>query len=97
MHNHHVDISQLKGISILYPDDFYEYAKVIIKIMDASGDFQRKHGIHAGIARPTIYGLARKFAATAGIDLSEKYVLDILKKRGFSTREALDIKGLRKW
>ena len=34
-----VDISRLKGIKILYQDDFYEYAKVVIKIMDAYGDF----------------------------------------------------------
>ncbi|MEM6801307.1 MAG: hypothetical protein AAF696_07870 [Bacteroidota bacterium] len=94
--NDYLDISQLKGITILYPDDFYEYARVVIKIMDAHGDFQRKQGKNVGIARPTIYGLARKFAATADLYFSEEYVLNILKKQGFSTREALVINDLNK-
>ena len=91
-----VDISRLKGIKILYQDDFYEYAKVAVKIMDAYGDFQRKQGKIAGIARPTVYGLARKFASTADLYFPEKYVLEILEKHGFSGKEVLDIKDLGK-
>lgn len=90
-----VYIDRLKGIKILYEDDFFEYAEVVIKIMDAYGDFQRAQGKIAGVARPTVYGLARKFASTANIYFSEKYVLDILKEHGFSGKEVLDIKELR--
>jgi len=92
----YTDIEQLRGIKILYKDDFYEYAKVVIKIMDAYGTYQREKGEYTGTARPTVYGLARKFASTANIYFSEKYVLDILEKHGLTGKEVLDFKELGK-
>jgi len=90
----YTDIERLRGIKILYEDDFYEYAKVVIKIMDAYGVHQRKRGEYIGTARPTVYGLARRFASTANLYFSDKYVLDILKEHGFSGKEMLNIEGL---
>ncbi len=90
----YVDIEELKGIKIFYEDDFYEYAKVVIKIMHAYGEFQRNQGKIAGIARPTIYGLSRQFASTANIYFSEEYIHTIMKKHKFSGREVLYIKEL---
>ena len=95
MTNEYLDIEQLKGIKILYENDFYEYAKVVIKIMNAYGDFQKQQGKIVGKARPTVYGLARKFANTADIYFSDQYVLDILEKQGLSGGEVLDIRGLK--
>ncbi len=89
-----VDINRLKDMKILYKNDFYQYAKVVIKMMDAYDHFERKQGKTVGMTRPTIYGLARKFATTANIYFSDQYVLDILKKHGFSGKEMLDMKGL---
>ncbi len=93
--NEYLDVSKLMGISILYPNDFYEFATVVVKMMDAYGHFQRSQGINAGIARPTVYGLARKFASTANIYFSADYVLERLKEHGLSTREILDLEELK--
>ncbi len=90
----YTDIEKLRGIKILYEDDFYEYAKVVIKIMDGYGMYQREQGEYIGTARPTVYGVARKFASTANLYFSGKYVLDILKKHGFTGKEVLNIEGL---
>jgi len=41
-HFGYTDIEQLRGIKIFYEDDFYEYAKVVIKIMDGYVMYQRE-------------------------------------------------------
>ncbi len=95
----YTDIEQLKGIKIFYENDFYQYAKIVIKIMDAHDEFQRNQNQNntTGISRPTIYGLARRFATTADSYFPEKYVLNILKKHGFTGKEVLNIKNLEKF
>lgn len=93
-HFGYTDIEQLRGIKIFYEDDFYEYAKVVIKIMDGYGVYQREKGEYIGTARPTVYGLARKFASTANLYFSDKYVLGILEQHGFTGKEVLNIEGL---
>jgi hypothetical protein len=94
MKDEYLDIEELKGVKILYENDFYEYAKVVIKMKDAYSDYQKQKGNITGKARPTIYGLARNFATTADIYFSDQEVLIILKKYGFSGQEVLDIKDL---
>ena len=86
-------IDKLKGVKIFYENDFYEYAKVTIQIRDAYETFQKLQGKSPGIRRPTIHGLAKKFATTVDDYFSAKYVHDILEGYGFTGREMLDIKG----
>lgn len=90
----YTDIEKLKGIKIFYENDIYEYAKVVIKIKDAYVDFQESQGKVVGIGRPTIRGLASRFALTVDNYFPEDYVLKILKQHGFTGKEVLDIKEL---
>ena len=85
-------IDKLKGVKIFYENDFYEYAKVVIQIRDAYETFQKSQGKSPGIRRPTIHGLAKRFAGTADDYFSAKYVHDILEGYGFTGKEVLDIR-----
>lgn len=85
-------IDELKGVKIFYENDFYEYAKVVIQIMDAYEAFQKSQGKYIGTRRPTVHGLAKRFARTADDYFSAKYVHNILEEYGFTGKEVLDIK-----
>ena len=75
----YIDISQLKGIRVLYENDFYELAKLVIKIKNAHDKIKGNV-----ISRPTINGLAKIYHNIIGYDydMDSDRILQIIKKNG---------------
>jgi hypothetical protein len=74
-----INLSELKGIKVLYENDFYELAKVVIKI-NAAND-KVKGNIES---RPTINGLATiySYIIIDNHDWNSERILSIVKNHG---------------
>ena len=75
MSNHKIQISELKGISILYNEDVYDLAQWLLRL-----DLARTTPTR--IPRHTIYGLANRYAYLTQMDKEE--VLQRLAQQGVS-------------
>ena len=74
-----IKLSQLKGISIYFKDDFYQTAKLVLKIYDG----RRKRLNESGVRRPTIHGMIRIFASLSNeCDPKTEFVeKEVLRKK----------------
>ena len=75
----YIKLSDLKGINILFENDFYELAKLSVKMNDAS---DKKRGNVE--SRPTINGLSNLYSyiiGSTGLFNSEE-ILNIVKNHG---------------
>ena len=75
-------VSHLKGISFRFEDDLYECAWLLLRLNEAKG--KGTNATH----RHTVYGLAREYAAMAGI--SESQVLTELERRKLPLRASVE-------
>lgn len=72
-----VRLSTLKGISIYFEDDFYEAAKLLLRLYDA----RQRHFNETGKRRPTVHGMIRSFADLTNVtDPRYDYVKDQIVK-----------------
>ncbi|MBN2089850.1 hypothetical protein JW964_09555 [candidate division KSB1 bacterium] len=82
-----IGLSKLKGINILYENDFYELALLVIKMNEASD--KRRGNIES---RPTVFGLARIYFDIIGntgyLDLDD--ILNIIKKHSLPENMSVD-------
>jgi hypothetical protein len=70
-------VSRLKGISIYYNNDLYDLASLMLKLNDARSNYEGSNSK----SRPTINGLAKRFAELINL-CSPDYapVMETIKK-----------------
>lgn len=81
-------LSKLKGIEVYYSDDLYEFARLMVKLMDARDSYERPDTK----SRPTVYGLVKQFAQL--IDPCyppTERVLAVVKKHGLPLDKAIEL------
>ena len=81
----HIELNALIGIKIFYENDLYEFAKVVLNIMDASDKIKG-----STISRPTIHGLAKYYSWICGEKISSDQVVEIAKQSGLNGNDAID-------
>src|SRR4051812_39595517 len=83
--NNRVEVSRLRGINILYEDDLYELATIVLKIMDATDS--RSGGV---ISRPTIHGLVKQYSFLCSDQIRPEQVVDIIVKHGLAIGDIIE-------
>ena len=81
------ELSKLIGIKILYENDLYEFAKVVLNIMDASD--KMANGTNT-ISRPTINGLSKKYAWICNEKITPDQILKIVMQHGLEGNDTID-------
>ncbi len=82
MNSNYKKLHDLHGIKIAYENDFYDLAKLVLNIMDATDKNRR--------TRPTINGLAKKYSWICGDKISSDQIIDIVKKSGLHGNDVID-------
>ena len=70
-------LSKLKGINVYCENDLHDFARLMLTVWDA-------HAAHHGqnsVSRPTVNGLARKFASFANVLQPDNDYVDALIAR----------------
>ena len=80
-----IELGKLRGITVAYEDDLYEFAEVVLKIMYSTDKMGRNT-----ISKPTINGLARDYSMICGEKISQNQILDIAKKNGLDGNDGVD-------
>jgi hypothetical protein len=83
--NNRVEVSRLRGIKILYEDDLYELANIVLKIMDAIDNLSG--GV---ISRPTINGLVKQYSFLCSDQIHPEQVVDIIAKHGLDIGDIIE-------
>jgi hypothetical protein len=73
-----VEVSRLRGITILYEDDLYELATIVLKIMSATDKLSE--GVVR--SRPTVTGLAKQYSLLCNGNIDSEGIGEILVKHG---------------
>lgn len=72
-----ISINRLKGISVYLENDLYEYALLMLKLIDARQKYEKSNAK----SRPTACGLAHGFAAMINrLEPDYDLVLKVIKK-----------------
>lgn len=82
-----IELSKLIGIKVSYENDLYEFAKVVLNIMDASG---KMNSGEKTISRPTINGLAQNYSLVCGRKVTSDQIIKIVKKYGIKGNDTVD-------
>ncbi len=85
VHSDYIELSKLTGIKIFYKNDLYEFAKVVLNIMDAS---DRIKG--STISKPTIHGLAKYYSLICGEKINSDQIVEIAKQYGLNGNDGID-------
>jgi len=80
-----LELNKLRGISIVYENDLYEFAGVVLKITYGVVKMGRKT-----ISKPTINGLVKYYSMICGQKLTQNKILDITKKSGLDGNDTID-------
>ena len=70
-----LELNKLLGISIVYENDLYEFAELVLKIMYSVDKMGRKT-----ISKPTLNGLVQYYSMICGQKLTQNKILDVAKK-----------------
>ena len=81
------ELSKLIGIKILYKNDLYEFAKIVLNIMDASDKIT--NGTRT-ISRPTINGLSKKYSWICGEKVTSDQIIKIVMQHGLKGNDSID-------
>jgi hypothetical protein len=84
--NNWVEVSRLRGISILYDDDLHELANIVLKIMDATGKLSEG----GAISRPTINGLAKYYCVLCAGKIDSEKIIEIIGKHGLAMGDIIE-------
>ena len=87
--NNCVKLSRLRGIKILYEDDLYELANIVLKIM-AAIDKLSEGGI---MSRPTINGLAKHYCFLCNGKIDSERIVEIIVKHGLDIGDVIEFDG----
>ncbi len=68
-----IEIDYFRGINILFENDFYELALVMLKIMDGMQSYENV------ISRPSINGVASQYSFICGGKIDSKHIVDIVQ------------------
>lgn len=81
----YLEVSKLRGINVVYENDLYELARLVLNIMDATGKINGN-----GISKPTINGLAGYYSMISNQTISSKQVIEVAKKNGLHGNDGID-------
>ncbi|MEA3416633.1 MAG: hypothetical protein U9R02_10860 [Thermodesulfobacteriota bacterium] len=81
------ELSKLRGIKILYENDLYEFAKIVLNIMDAS---DKMNVGTKTISRPTINGLSKKYSWICGDKITSDQIIKIVMQHGLKGNDSID-------
>jgi hypothetical protein len=84
--NNRIEIRRLRGIKILYEDDLYELANIVLKIMDATDDLSGGRVI----SRPTINGLSKQYSFICSDQIHSEQIVDIIAKYGLDIGDIIE-------
>jgi hypothetical protein len=84
--NNRVALSRLRGITILYEDDLYELANIVLKIMVAT-DKLSDIGI---MSRPTINGLAKQYSFLCSGKIDSERIGESIVKHGLDLGDIIE-------
>ena len=87
IHFDRFELSKLIGIKIFYENDLYEFAKIVLNIMDASDNITNGTRI---ISRPTISGLAKKYSWICGEKITADQIINIVMQHGLNSNDTID-------
>ena len=87
--NNHVPVSRLRGITILYENDLYELANIVLQIMSAA-DKLSETGI---ISRPTINGLAKQYSFLCSGKIDSAWISESIAKHGLDMGDIIEFDG----
>jgi len=71
----YLELNDLRGITIFYKNDFFDFAEVVLKIMYGIDKMVKNR-----ISKPTINGLAGNFSNICGEKVNKHMILAIAKK-----------------
>ena len=80
-----LELNDLRGITFFYENDFFECAKVVLKIVYGIEKMDKNI-----ISKPTINGLAGNFSNICGEKVNKHMILSIAKKRGLNGNDTID-------
>ena len=80
-----LELNDLREIAIIYENDFFEFAKVVLKIVYGIEKMDKNI-----ISKPTINGLAGNFSNICGGKVNKHMILSIAKKRGLNGNDTID-------
>lgn len=80
-----LELNDLREIAIIYENDFFEFAKVVLKIVYGIEKMDKNI-----ISKPTINGLAGNFSNICGEKVNKHMILSIAKKRGLNGNDTID-------
>ena len=80
-----LELNDLREIAIIYENDFFEFAELVLKIMYGIDKMVKNR-----ISKPTINGLAGNFSNLCGEEVNKHMILSIAKKRGLNGGDIID-------
>ena len=80
-----LELNDLRGITIIYENDFFEFAELVLKIM-----YEIDKTVKNRISKPTINGLVGNFSDICGEKVNKHMILSIAKKRGLNGGDIID-------
>jgi len=80
-----LELNDLREIAIIYENDFFEFAELVLKIMYGIDKMVKNR-----ISKPTINGLAGNFSNICGEKVNKHMILSIAKKRGLNGNDTID-------
>ena len=86
MNSENIELNKLKGITVAYENDFFEFATLVLKILYATDKIDGNNTI----SKPTINGLARNYSIICGYKISQNKILSIAEKNGFDGNDSID-------
>jgi hypothetical protein len=84
--NNHVAISRLRGITILYENDLYELANIVLKITNAA---DKLSGIGI-VSRPTINGLAKQYSFLCSGKVASERISENIVEHGLDLGDIIE-------
>ena len=85
VHSDYIEVSKLKGIKIFYENDLYDFAKLVLNIMDASDRYKG-----SSISKPTINGIANYYSWICGEKISSDQIVEIANQYGLNGNDEID-------
>ena len=84
--NNHVAVSRLRGITILYENDLYELANIVLKITSAA---DKLSGIGI-MSTPTINGLAKQYSFLSSGKIDSERISESIVKHGLDLGDIIE-------
>lgn len=85
MKSENIELKKLRGITIAYENDLYDFAELVLKIMHSTDKLSRNT-----VSKPTINGLARDYSSICGGKVSEYEIINIVMKHRLDGNNAID-------